>query len=594
MVNKNESHKAYFKFFYSVLRYKVFVAIILNVLVGLLDGVGLTVLFPLMQSLEGSAQTGESLGQMNHIFTFFKKLNIPLTVNVILILFLVLFTLKGIVKYLAHLYQTKLQLIFIRRMQFTFLDNLRDVSYKGYLQLDAGKIQNTLIAEVMRVSEAMKSYFKWGNSLVMLLTYVVMAYLANPQFALLISVGVSLTNLIYRRFNKKIKAASYETSRTGSDLNSYLIELVHYFKYLKSTSRLNRYIGRLHKVIDERQRINYQINKLWAISISLKEPTVIFMLVIVMMIQVNVMGGSITSIILSLLLFYRGLGFLLTLQSDWQDFIRNCGSFRLVNEVTDDMKAYKENRGEIQFTSVKSEIRLKNVSLSFGKNKILDNVSLDIPRNTTVALTGVSGSGKTTLVNITSSLIKPDEGEILIDNLSLTAYDLETYRNKIGYISQESVVFNDTIFNNITFWSEPTPENKKLFWEVVEMASLTSFIEEQTMKEDTPLGDNGILISGGQRQRISIARELFKKPEILILDEATSALDSETERVIQSNIENLHGAYTMIIIAHRLSTVKNADKIYLIEKGSIVHSGSFVDMVEHSSMFKNLVELQGL
>ena len=171
-------------------------------------------------------------------------------------------------------------------------------------------------------------------------------------------------------------------------------------------------------------------------------------------------------------------------------------------------------------------------------------------------------------------------------------YNYDSYRSKIGYISQESVIFNDNIFNNITFWDKPTPENMQRFWEILELVSLDDFVQSLPEKEITPLGDNGMLISGGQRQRISIARELYKKAEILIMDEATSALDSETERIIRENIDSLHGRYTMIIIAHRLSTIKNADKIYLLERGKVTASGKFEDMIEFSERFKRMVALQ--
>ncbi len=191
-------------------------------------------------------------------------------------------------------------------------------------------------------------------------------------------------------------------------------------------------------------------------------------------------------------------------------------------------------------------------------------------------------------------LIQPDTGTVLIDNTPLTKLRLETYRNKIGYISQDSVIFNDTIFNNITFWAEPTPEVYKRFWEVINMASLKEFIENKPEKEFTKLGDNGILISGGQKQRISIAREMFKKVEILVLDEATSALDSETELFIQENIEKLHGHFTIVVIAHRLSTIKNVDNIFLLENGRVVTSGDFYSMVTKSEKFKRMVSLQGL
>lgn len=153
-------------------------------------------------------------------------------------------------------------------------------------------------------------------------------------------------------------------------------------------------------------------------------------------------------------------------------------------------------------------------------------------------------------------------------------------------------MFNDTIFNNITFWDNPSKENLKRFNEVIQLTYLSDFVNSLAEKENTYLGDHGILISGGQKQRISIARELYKNVELLILDEATSSLDSETEQIIQHNIEKLHGNVTMIIIAHRLSTIRNADSIYLMEKGNLMQSGTFDELMERSDHFRRMVELQ--
>jgi len=306
------------------------------------------------------------------------------------------------------------------------------------------------------------------------------------------------------------------------------------------------------------------------------------------------MGGNMGSIILSLVLFYRALTFLLQIQTQWQGFIQNTGAMRTVTDISEIMTNDVEIKGVHNFTSINKEVKIENVDLSYGPNKVLNNVNIIIPKKQTIALVGASGSGKTTLANIIIGLITPDSGQVSVDNVPLTEFNLDTYRSKIGYISQDSVIFNDNIYNNITFWAEQTPENVKRFWDVIQMASLEEFIESQSDREKTKLGDNGILISGGQKQRISIAREMYKKAEILILDEATSALDSETEHIIQENIENLHGHYTMIVIAHRLSTIRNVDTIYLLDKGKVTISGDFDSMLQNSEKFKRMVSLQGL
>lgn len=592
-ITSKENHFTYFKFFFRILGYKMIIVILLNVFIGLLDGIGITMLFPLLQSMDGSSNVEQSMGQFKHVINFFQNIGFPFTANVILLIFLVLFLMKGVIKYVSTLYQVKVQLYFFQKFQLDFLRNLRQMSYNGFLQIDAGIIQNTLTAEIWRLAEAMRSYTRWSNSFFMLLTYVLLAFLANPEFSILITVGVVLINLFYRKIYISVKSASYEISQKGGSQNAFLIELVHYFKYLKSTNYIRQFSKRLKKTIVEKINLEYKLGKLSAIIMSIKEPTVVLIVVLVMLIQINYIGGGIGSIILSLLLFYRGLNYLLSLQSEWQVFLRQSGAFRMVSEVTDILERNKEISGTLPFTSIEKEISLQNISFSFGKNRILKNINISIPKNNTIALTGVSGSGKTTLINIISGLLKPNEGQIVVDGISLNDYDLNSYRSKIGYISQESVVFNDTIYNNISFWAEPNVGNKKRFWEVVEMASLSEFIEAQEGKENAPLGDNGILISGGQRQRISIARELFKEAEILILDEATSALDSETEQIIRENIERLHGKYTMFIIAHRFSTIKHVDEIYLLEEGEIIHSGNFNEMIKSSSKFAQLVSLQG-
>ncbi len=314
----------------------------------------------------------------------------------------------------------------------------------------------------------------------------------------------------------------------------------------------------------------------------------------VIYIQIHFMGGNLGSIILSLILFYRALNFLMSIQQHWQAFIQNTGAMRTVSELLKTMVNHIEKPGDIEFQKLRKEITLRNISLSYGHNQVLNSVDIDIPKNETIAFVGESGSGKTTLANIIIGLISPDRGSVLIDGTPLAELNTNSFRSKIGYISQDSVIFNDTIYNNITFWTERSDETDKRFWDVVRMTSLEKYIDSLSEKENTQLGDNGILISGGQKQRISIAREMFKNAEILILDEATSALDSETEHIIQENIENLHGHYTMIVIAHRLSTIKNVDRIYLLEKGKVSISGDFDTMLNKSDKFKRMVSLQGL
>jgi subfamily B ATP-binding cassette protein MsbA len=191
-----------------------------------------------------------------------------------------------------------------------------------------------------------------------------------------------------------------------------------------------------------------------------------------------------------------------------------------------------------------------------------------------------------------AGLLPCDHGEMRIDGIDITNINVESYQKRIGYITQEPVIFNDTIFNNVTFWAPRTAENEQKCIEALQKASVHQFVSDQPLGVETQLGNNGINLSGGQKQRISIARELYKDIDILIMDEATSALDSETEKMIQENIEALKGQYTILMVAHRLSTIKNADAIVLMDNGRIKEMGNFQELIERVPRFKTMVELQ--
>jgi subfamily B ATP-binding cassette protein MsbA len=270
------------------------------------------------------------------------------------------------------------------------------------------------------------------------------------------------------------------------------------------------------------------------------------------------------------------------------------GSMENMQDFLQELEQTKEPNGTTQFITFNKHIELKNVKFYYGDTLILDDINLIIPKNKSIAFVGESGSGKTTLVNILAGLLPIDRGSLNIDGIPLQDLSKESYQKRIGYITQEPVVFNDTIFNNITLWAENNEINQKRFWNAIKLSSLESFIINLPQKENTPLGHSGISLSGGQRQRLSIARELFKDIDILIMDEATSALDSETEWAIKESIEALHGKYTIISVAHRLSTIKNADEVVFMENGKILGIDTFERLSKQIPRFKRMVEFQEL
>jgi len=564
------------------------------IVISFLDGFGLAMFIPLLTATSDapSAKGHQSSGILHTFTQIIEYLGFELNLNSVLGFLIVLFVVKGIVKYGQAVYQVHIRHYFIKRIRFQLVDSLQNLSYSGFLKLDSGQIQNTLTSEVNRLLSGFNAYFNTAQSAVMLVSYMTLAFFANYQFAIFITVGAGLSNFLYHKIYTSSKKASIELSKKGSDFNGLLIQAIHYFKYLKSTNYFSEFSKKLKKVIIEAEKINRKIGLYNAITTAAREPLIVIIVASVIFIEIKFVGVSIGSIVFSLLLFYRSLSFLIVIQNYWQTFIQSIGAMDAITTITAKMKDEQEIQSERVYSTFKQGIELKEIDFYYGQRAMFKNLNISIPKNTTIALVGESGSGKTTLANIIANLLKVNGGAVLVDEENITDYNLDSFRSNIGYISQEPVIFSDNIYNNVTFWAEKSIENEVKFRKAIQMAYLTDFVDSQPNKESTLLGDNGIMISGGQKQRISIARELYKDAEILILDEATSALDSETERIIQDNIQKLHGNLTMIIIAHRLSTIKEADQIYLMDKGKITEHGTFSELLNRSKRFKTMVSLQ--
>ncbi len=575
--------------------FKVILLIGLSFLVGLLDGFGLALFIPVFQiAADGiSPQNREALGNLDFLLDWIELLGFGLSLNVLLFVMVALFVLKSFLKFYDGMFKTKLQMEFVKRLRYEMVDGLGGITYKNFVNLDAGKIQNTLSGEVFKVTYSFLTYFSTIQYVVLLLVYIALAMMSNFQFALLVSLGGFLSNFIFKMIFKFTEKASVGVTAFNHEFQSYLIQAVHNFKYLKATDYFSKYKLKLKGIIDSIEVQQRKIGIYNAFLGAIREPIVLIIVVVVILVQVNFMGGQMATILASLLFFYRALNYLISLQTSWQGFVAHYGGIVAAMELMDEFRSLSEPSYHKESVRVVNSIMLDDLYFHYKPGlPVLKEVNLEIEKLKTLALVGGSGSGKTTLVNIIIGLLEPVSGQILINGENRNKYEKSSLRRRFGYITQEPVIFNDSIFNNVTFWDTPTPDNFKKFEEAIRMANIFDFVHNLPEKEYTKLGDNGMLVSGGQKQRISIARELYKEVDILILDEATSALDSETERSIQENIENLKGKYTIIIVAHRLSTVKKADKILVLDSGLIVNKGTFEELIGESPIFKRMVELQ--
>ena len=568
---------------------------VMSIGVGVLDGFGLAMFLPLLQLTdESSKATSKGLGNLSFLVDGFKAVGLELNLVSILLIMSLFFILKGGAQYINSLYGVTLRQFFIRTVRVRLSTSLTQMSYKAFVTSDAGRIQNTVSGEVGRISQAYESYFMTFQQVVMVVVYMLFAFFVDAQFAVLICIGGGLTNLVFRSIYKATKAASKRVTTGANSYQNLILQFVSNFKYLKATGFIKDYNKKLVENIIDIEESTRKVGVLGAIVGAVREPVLIIVVSAVIFIQVKLLNGSIGTIMVSLLFFYRALSALLQMQTAYNNFLGVSGSMENMTEFEKELNAAKEKQGTVTIDAFTKEIELKNAVFRYAEKSanILDDINLKIIKNQTIAFVGESGSGKTTLVNIIAGLMPVTSGQMTVDGVNAAVLNTDSFQRRIGYITQEPVVFNDTIFNNITLWGDPTPNNKKRFEYALEQASVISFIDNLPAREETMLGNSGINLSGGQKQRISIAREIYKSADILILDEATSALDSETEKAIQKGLEGLHGNYTILIVAHRLSTVKNADWIVVMEKGKIIAEGSFNELIITSPRFKKMVELQ--
>ena len=282
---------------------------------------------------------------------------------------------------------------------------------------------------------------------------------------------------------------------------------------------------------------------------------------------------------------------------DWQKFSGSIGGIETVEKAAKALDLNREVAGSHITNDFQRNIVLKDINYSYDSRQVLFDINMTIPKDKSIGIVGDSGAGKTTLFDILTGLLAAHGGNITIDDVDYKDLDIIKLRQKIGYVTQDPVIFNDTIANNLSFWKNNLDEKtiRSRIEKAAFMAHCTGFIEKAEKGYETIVGNKGVKLSGGQCQRIAIAREIFKNPEIMIFDEATSSLDTESEKFIQNSINSMMGKKTLIIVSHRLSTIKHCDYIYVLKEGRIVSGGRFDELYkDKNSFFLEMCQAQNL
>lgn len=582
-------------FFYQKFGNRFFILLIFSFFVVLLDSVGIAMFVPLLQLVDGlqvgEGGTGKLLALLQRFFSF---LHLPFNIMSLLAFIVVLFCAKAIFSYFVQVFQNFVQNRFIQQLQEKNAIKLSNLDYRAFIMSDVGRLQNSLTGDATLVSVAASNYIDTIKNIIVAGVYLAFAVVMDWKFSLFLILTGVILSLLYRYLFQKIKQLSRENNRLVHSYSGLIIQSVQNFKYLKATFR-NQFFNKLIVgTLDDTLKNKNKAVKINALGTAVREPFILAVLCTLIGVQVIVFHSTVTSVLVVLVLAYRAMQYMVVVQSSWGAFLSNIGSVENMRDFEEYLDRNKEKLQGSERLDKIGDIEIQDVYLSYDGVDILKKVSLSISDKESVALVGESGSGKTTLVNMVCGLVLPDKGSIGVNGKTLGAVAVDSYRSRIGYVTQEPTVFNADIFDNITFWDERNDVNKQKFDAVVQKTQLVTLLQSLPDGAHTQLGNNGLNLSGGQKQRVSIARELYRDIDLLILDEATSALDSAIEREIKDSIDRLKGELTVITIAHRLSTVRHVDRIFLMSKGEVIDQGSFEELLGRSDEFRKLAALQGI
>ena len=568
----------------------LFTAITLTVL---FEGIGIASLIPVISFITNETDLNSLVFPFSILPDFFKFMNIEL--NLTNILFFVL--LLMIISFFSIYVQERL-IQFIRYK--VLYDNRQDIGESIFksnwslgLNYSSGEISNKLIHETDKLAEALLSFVLLISVTFQFLIYILIAMFLSFKMTLVV-LGIILISavLVFPLLYKSKKLGS-EIVITNTSYSKQVVDAIKGFKLVKA-SGLESYVLRKLNIVNKyntevsRKILDHASSIKFLVQVCLSIATIF-----IVYLSLEVFNIEISKLMVFVLLLIRMAPKYSAAQGAYRSFIVNLPALDIVDQMKNDSDLEKENLNneDNAYHKIEDKILISNLKYKFNNKSsyVLDNISFQIDLNSFVAIVGPSGAGKSTILDIIMGLLKPNEGSILIDNKDLYSLNLEMHRANIGFVPQENIFFNGTLRENLTFGKNLDDE---FLYECLEIAQLKELVLTLPNLLETNIGENSVKLSGGQKQRLSIARALARKPSILILDEATSSLDSKSEENFQIALENIAHKYTILVVAHRLSTIKKANKIIVMNQGKIIEQGKYDELALKNGLFTEMLKSQ--
>ena len=525
-----------------------------------------------------------------------RQLETDISSTLILVVGIVIFffLMKNLFNYLALYNITFVKNGLLKNLRGKLYSRVISMPISYFLNKKKGDLMSRITADILEIQTSYLSILELmvREPLTILFTLIVM-FTISPELTLFVILFIPISGFIISIIGKKLRKDSKEVQQQQSNFLSMIDETISGQKVIKSFLSESFFNQKFNSINEKLYKFsNKVINRK-----NLAGPFSEFMGILVIGVLLWFGGKMVlidetisgTTFIVFMGLAYNILTPAKNLSKSFYSIKKGNAAAERVFEIIEFKPDSDSNRDQLLET-FKDKIEFKNVDFSYGQSKILDKISFTIKKGQSVALVGSSGSGKTTIANLLNGFYNSDSGSISIDGMEISSITRESLYKKISIVTQESILFNDTIMNNIRIGDLDSVDGDIII--AAKEANAHEFILEQSEKYDTNIGDYGGKLSGGQKQRLTIARAMLKSPSILILDEATSSLDSESEKKIQDAIDKLMVDKTSLIIAHKFSTIKKCDKIILIDKGRILAEGTHDELINSNSSYKNMNELQ--
>ena len=507
------------------------------------------------------------------------------------------FLLKNIFNYLSMFFITYLRNGVVKNIRNEIYNSIIRLSLSFYSEKKRGDIVARISSDVQELDHSFLSIFELivKDPLMVIFTLISM-FIISPKLSIFVIVFIPLCGFVISLVGKSLRRKSLKVQKEQGQFISLVDETLSGMKILKIFNAEDKFLEKFMNSTNRFYRFSNSVLNRKNLASPLSE-----FLGITAISGVLWIGGMMVlkenSLDASAFIVYLGLAYnILTpaksLSRATYKVKKATAAADRIFEIVDNKTIISENKNAKEINEFNDSIKIKNMSFSYESDKVLSDINLTIPKGMNIALVGQSGSGKSTLANLICRFYDVNDGEIFFDNINICELKKKSLRQLIGLVTQDSILFNDSIKNNMLI-AKPDATDEEII-NSLKIANAWEFIKILPGKIETNIGDSGNKLSGGQKQRLSIARAVLKNPPILILDEATSALDSESEKLVQDALDKLMKNKTSVVIAHRLSTIQKADMIVVLNKGQIVETGKHKDLMSKEGIYSNLVKMQSI